>query len=441
MSQELQQGSNSALADRADISIGLGWEPERPGGQDADPSAFLLNQAGRVGSDEDFVFYNNPDSRCASVHLTPGAAPDRQQLRIRLSAVPARVEKIAVCLTLYGSGSFAGVRQLHIRVLDSKGVELMIFRPRTQGMVEAALILGEVYRRNNQWKFRAVGQGFAGGLAPLARNFGVNVADEPAAAPPPTPAPAAAPVLNKAPAVGALPTGSQPVYSQRAGLRYELLYPGAYTLARVDLPAGQQLRAQSDAMVAMSPTVDVAGKMEGGLLGGLGRLVTGENLFLQTLKASRGAGSVYVAPAAPGDVAAVELDGDGLIIQKDGFLACSEGVQVNTHMQNLAQGLFSGEGLFIMKANGRGLLLLESFGAIHRLDLRPGEQKIVDNGHLVAWSQTMDYRLELANSGIVAAFTSGEAIVCRFTGPGTVYIQTRRPQKFGVWLSRFLPGG
>jgi uncharacterized protein (TIGR00266 family) len=449
MSRELQQGANSPLPDAPEIVIGLGWEPERPGGQDADPSAFLLSQDGRVDGDEDFVFYNNPRSTCGSLHLLQGAAPDRQQFRIRLSGLPPRVERIAVCLTLSGGGSFAGVGQLHIRVLDEAGAECLIFRPQTQGMVEAALILGEIYQRNNQWKFRAVGQGFAGGLAPLARYFGVDVADEPAEPPPsappipavPPPPPGGAPRLTKAPATGALPSGSQPLYSQLAELSYELLYPGAYTLARVDLPQGRQLRAQSDAMVAMSPTVEVAGKMQGGWLGGVGRLLSGESLFLQTLSANRGPGSVYVAPSSPGDIAAVELDGEGLMIQKGGFLACTEGIEVNTQMQNLAQGLFSREGFFIVKAEGRGLLLLESYGAIHRMDLGPGEQKIVDNGHLVAWSRTMDYRLEAANLGIVAAMTSGEAIVCRFTGPGKLFIQTRQPRAFGVWISRLLPGG
>jgi len=460
MSRELQQGANSPLPDTPEIIIGLGWEPEQPYGQDADPSAFLLDRDGQVGGDEDFVFYNNPRSTCGSLHLLRGVAPDRQQFRIRLGSIPPRVERIAVCLTLSGGGSFAGVKQLHIRILSDAGAEQLIFRPQTQGMVEAALILGEVYLRNNQWKFRAVGQGFAGGLAPLARNFGVDVANEPtepspsSPSPPPPPPPApntfnsavpplpsvSAPRLDKAPATGALPSGSQPLYSQRAGLSYELLYPGAYTLARVDLPQGRQLRAQSDAMVAMSPTVEVAGQMRGGLLGGVGRLISGESLFLQTLSASRGPGSVYVAPSSPGDIVAVELDGDGLMIQKGGFLACTEEIEVNTQMQNLAQGLFSGEGFFIVKAEGRGLLLLESYGAIHRMELGPGEQKIVDNGHLVAWSRAMDYRLEAANIGIVASMTSGEAIVCRFTGPGNLFIQTRQPRAFGVWISRLLPG-
>lgn len=456
MTRELQQGGNIPLPDVPEIVIGIGWEPEKPGDQDVDPSAFLLGQNTRVSDDQDFVFYNNPRSFCASVQMAQGSAPDRRQFRIRLNSVPARVERIAVCLTLFGGGSLAKAQHLHIRVLDDRDVEQVTFRPSTRHMVETALILGEVYRRNKQWKFRAIGQGFAGGLDPLARHFGVEVEDDTAGQPAPaspTPPPPSSPptattppsgdgVLSiaKAPATGALPTGSQPAQSRVASLSYEILYRGAYALARVDLPQGRRLRAQSDAMVAMSPTVDVAGKMEGGLLGGLGRLVSGESLFLQTLSATRGAGSVYFAPASPGDIAAVEIDGEGLIIQRDGFLACSEGVQVNTQVQNIAKGLFSGEGFFILKAEGRGLVFLESYGAIHQMELQPGAQKIVDNGHLVAWSRSMDYRLEAASVGIVAALTSGENIVCRFTGPGKLLLQTRQPRRFGLWVSRLLPG-
>ncbi|EIC23005.1 TIGR00266 family protein [Thiorhodovibrio frisius] len=460
MSQELQQGANILLPAVESITLGVGWEPEHPGGQDADPSAFLLGQDERVGGDEDFVFYNNPRSSCGSLQLSQGQAPDRQGFQIRLGTVPARVHKIAFCLTLFGRVSLAAASSLHIRVLDPEGQELASFRPPTSQMRDAASILGEVYRRNNQWKFRAVGQGFAGGLGPLARNFGVDIADDDppsqaspsqappnqAKTPPATPVSRASAVgavgvlsMAKAPTTGVLPTGSQPVQSSVAGLTYEILYRGAYALARVDLPAGRQLRAQSDAMVAMSPTVEVAGKMEGGILGGLGRMVSGESLFLQTLSATRGAGSVYFAPSSPGDIAVVELNNEAMIIQKDGFLACTEEVQVNTQLQNLAQGLFSGEGFFVVGAEGRGLLFLESYGAIHEFNLGPGEQKIVDNGYLVAWSKNMGYRLEAANIGIVAALTSGEAIVCRFTGPGKILVQTRMARQFGLWISKFLP--
>jgi uncharacterized protein (AIM24 family) len=85
------------------------------------------------------------------------------------------------------------------------------------------------------------------------------------------------------------------------------------------------------------------------------------------------------------------------------------------------------------------MLLLNSFGAIHKIDLKPDQEYIVDNSHLVAWSGTTSYNIERAASGWVASFTSGEGFVCRFCGPGVVYIQSRNPGGFGAWLRRFIP--
>src|SRR5690606_23426743 len=118
---------------------------------------------------------------------------------------------------------------------------------------------------------------------------------------------------------------------------------------------------------------DVEGKMEGGVLGGLGRMLAGEKFFFQTLKANRGPGKVLIAPSLPGDLAFIELDGSvEYNIQKDGFLAGSDSVNINTKMQNLAQGFLSGEGFFILKAGGTGSLIIYSFGAIHEINLAPG---------------------------------------------------------------------
>jgi uncharacterized protein (TIGR00266 family) len=363
-----------------------------------------------------------------------------RRLRIVPGALSPAVSKVAVCLTLYGGGSFAQASRIEVRVRDAAGAELARFSPPTAGMQEAALILCEVYRHQDGWKFRAVAQGFAGGLGPLASHFGVDIGTDQ-----PTTEVAAPPQSrgwgNTAPATGAPPSAGETLHCAASGLDYAILYRGAFALARVDLPPGQQIKAQSDAMVAMSPTLAVDSTTQGGLLSGLTRLVSGESFFLQTLTAARGAGSVYFAPAAPGDIAAVEVQpADGLVIARGAFLACSQGVEVSSKMQNIAKGLFSGEGFFILKAIGQGLVFLESFGAIHRLRLGPGEQKIIDNGHLVAWSASMQYGLELGNPGLVAAFTSGENIVCRFHGPGTVLIQTRQPGQFGRWLSPLLPG-
>lgn len=223
-------------------------------------------------------------------------------------------------------------------------------------------------------------------------------------------------------------------------MKAKILYPGTNSLIRVDLEKGEQLKAESDAMVAMSATVDVGGKLEGGIMAGLGRMLAGEKFFFQSLTASRGPGHVLLAPATPGDVALIEMDGSiEYNIQKDGFLAGSEGVEVSTKMQNLAQGLLSGEGFFILRVKGRGTLAISSFGAIHEINLAPGEEITVDNAHLVAWPTTTTYKMDKASKGWISSFTSGEGLVCRFTGPGKIYIQTRNTESFAGWVRQFIP--
>ena len=190
-------------------------------------------------------------------------------------------------------------------------------------------------------------------------------------------------------------------------------------------------------MVAMSGTVDVTGGIEGGFLRGLTRMVAGEKFFFQYLTASRGPGQVLLAHSLPGGIVDVELDGSyGLRVQKDGFLAATDGIEINTKMQNLIAGLFSGEGLFILNVSGRGTVFLSSYGAIHALNLAAGEEMIIDNGHLVAWADYMQYSIEKASNGWISSIMSGECLVCRFKGPGVVLIQTRNPTGLKGLISR-----
>jgi len=223
-------------------------------------------------------------------------------------------------------------------------------------------------------------------------------------------------------------------------MKYELLYPGAFTMLKVNLEAKESVKAEAGAMVSMSNTIDVEGKLEGGILGGLGRMLSGEKFFFQNLVASRGPGEALLAHGIPGDIQAIQLDGSvPYIVQKDGFFAGSQELHVETSMQNLAKGIFSGEGFFVIKVSGQGILFVSSYGAIHPIDVPPGQEVIIDNGHLVAWPQTMNYKLEKASSGWISSFTSGEGLVCRFSGPGRVLIQTRNPGGFGDWIRQFIP--
>jgi uncharacterized protein (TIGR00266 family) len=212
-------------------------------------------------------------------------------------------------------------------------------------------------------------------------------------------------------------------------------------MVRVDLASGETVKAESGAMVAAAPTIDVESKMEGGFLGALSRrMLTGEKFFFQTLRASRGPGEVLLAPTVPGDIVILELDGvNEYMVQKDGFLAGAEGIKIESRMQSLSRGLLGGEGFFLLRISGQGQLIINSFGAVHKIELKPNEEYIVDNSHLVAWTATTSYTIEKAAAGWIASFTSGEGLVCRFRGPGVVYIQSRNPGGFGAWIRQFIP--
>jgi len=222
-------------------------------------------------------------------------------------------------------------------------------------------------------------------------------------------------------------------------MEYKILYPGAFAMIEANLKQGEKIKAEYDAMVAMSSTFEIDGNIEGGVLAGLGRMLAGEKFFFQTISANRGSGSVLISPSFPGDIIDIELDNTyDLIVQKDGFLAATEGININTKMQNLMQGLFSGEGFFTLKLSGTGIAFINSYGSIHAINLDEGQTYVVDNQHLVAWPGYMQYEITKASKGWISSFTSGEALVCKFRGPGVVFIQTRNPQGFGRWAKSLI---
>nr|WP_145486726.1 MULTISPECIES: TerD family protein [Streptomyces] len=197
MSTTLAKGGNVSLSRQAPgltaVTVGLGWQADP--GYEPDGSALLCDATGRVLSDEHFVFFNNPTSPDGSVrHDGQGrpAGADDQRIRIDLTRLPDAVEKVVFPVSLYdaaGRGhTFGQVRRAHIRVLDQDGDTELARYEVTGGALgqETALVLGELYRHGAEWKFRAVGQGYASGLAGIASDYGVTVLGE-AAAPEPAP--------------------------------------------------------------------------------------------------------------------------------------------------------------------------------------------------------------------------------------------------------------
>jgi uncharacterized protein (TIGR00266 family) len=222
------------------------------------------------------------------------------------------------------------------------------------------------------------------------------------------------------------------------GYRYEILHQPAFSLAVVQLQAEQSLLAESGAMVSMSANVELQSQMKGGLMGALKRAAGGESAFVSTFTARGGSGEVTLAPGAPGDIAAIELSNQLFYVQSSSYLAGDASLTVDTKWGG-AKSFFGGEGLFVLQVTGTGLLLLSSFGAIHRKKLGPGEKYVVDTGHLVAWEGTTQYTLRKAASGFFRSMTSGEGMVAEFTGPGELLIQTRNLQAFAGLLKPFFP--
>lgn len=220
-------------------------------------------------------------------------------------------------------------------------------------------------------------------------------------------------------------------------MKYEILYQPTFSVARILLDLGMGVRAESGAMVSMSPTVELQSKAAGGLGKVFGRMLGGESVFQSTYTAKQGPGEVILAPATPGDIMPIHLQGNSLVVSSGCYLAGDLSLEMETITS--VRGLFGGEGLFMLRMKGVGTLLISAFGAIHTVQLQPGHQYMVDSGHVVAFTDGMQHDVTRAARGLLGSLTSGEGFVFRFSGPGTIYIQTRTPAGFAGWLSRFMP--
>lgn len=191
MAISLTKGGNVSLTKEAPgitkTTVGLGWNPRVTDGAafDLDAIAFLVNENGRVRADNDFIFFNNLKSSDGSVvhngdNRTGEGAGDDETLSVDLSKVPADVAKVIFAVTIYEgqarSQNFGQVANAYIRVSnDAGGSEIARYDLSEDSSTETAMIFGELYKHGSEWKFRAIGQGFAGGLGPLAASYGVAV--------------------------------------------------------------------------------------------------------------------------------------------------------------------------------------------------------------------------------------------------------------------------
>ncbi len=219
------------------------------------------------------------------------------------------------------------------------------------------------------------------------------------------------------------------------------------------LSQGETIIAERDAMAAMSGTIDIIAKARGGFLASLARsAVTGESFYLQEITATRGGGTVMLAPRYPGEVRVIALANESWMLSDGTFLGCDPSLTLETSRNSSWGAALVGNtgGLFMLKVSGTGSLVISSVGAIHELVVKPGEELIVDSGHAIAWPAHLEMRASLStnqNAGlfgkVLGAAKSGEGVVLRFSGGATggrILISSRSRKSLIDWIESFLPG-
>ncbi|MDY7021916.1 MAG: TIGR00266 family protein [Cyanobacteriota bacterium] len=210
-------------------------------------------------------------------------------------------------------------------------------------------------------------------------------------------------------------------------ITYQIEHSPSYASLRLDLKPHQTVIVESGAMAAMDSCIKMQSQLKGGLMKGVGRMLSGESLFLSEFRAENQPGQLFLSPGIPGDILHYSLQGNGLMIQSSGFVASGDRVNLDTNFQGF-KGFFSGESLFLIRATGEGDIWLNSYGAI--LEISVDGDYVVDTGYIVAFEDTLDYSVEiiggLAFKNLKTGILGGEGLVCRFRGQGKLWIQSRQ---------------
>jgi len=221
-------------------------------------------------------------------------------------------------------------------------------------------------------------------------------------------------------------------------MEVKILYSPSYSIANVKLEPDEQIQVESGAMVSTSFGVNIETKATGGFSKALGRsMLGGESFFMNTFTAPANGGEINLAPSLPGDMFVLEIDNQTMLVQSGSYCASSMGINIDTKWGG-AKTFFASEGLILLKATGKGKLILSSYGAIHEINLAPEEKYIVDTGHFVAFDESLGFVVKKVG-GLKSTMLSGEGLVVELTGPGKALLQTRSVNAFLSWLIPKLP--
>jgi uncharacterized protein (TIGR00266 family) len=204
-------------------------------------------------------------------------------------------------------------------------------------------------------------------------------------------------------------------------MKQEIKSKPDFAFLSLQLNSGEQVITESGSMVGMTTELTMETNMKGGLKGALKRALGGESLFMNTYTATADNQRLDLAPATPGDVEHLALDGNSVLVQSGSYMSSTPGIEVDSKWAG-ARGFFGGEGLFMLRCSGQGDLWISSYGAIHAIDVHG--TYVVDTGHIVAFDDCLSYELK-SIGGLKSLLFSKEGLVCEFSGQGRLWIQTR----------------
>ncbi|PLV59104.1 TIGR00266 family protein [Thermotoga sp. KOL6] len=214
-------------------------------------------------------------------------------------------------------------------------------------------------------------------------------------------------------------------------MNYGIELKGSYSLLKIFLSPGESVKVEPGAMVYMKGDIEVNTSSGGSVWKALKRAILGGESFFMNTYTSHGNGEVGVAPELPGDIEVISLK-EELYVQSTSFLASDTSVDIDVSFGGF-KSFFAGEGIFLLKLLGFGDVAVSSFGGIKVIDLQPGEEITIDTGHVVAFDGTVNWNVRTFG-GLKSTIFGGEGLVCTFTGPGRVYIQTRNYSAFVKWI-------
>lgn len=216
-----------------------------------------------------------------------------------------------------------------------------------------------------------------------------------------------------------------------------LKHQPAFSLAVIALGPNEQIKVEPGAMVSHSDGLTTETAAQGGFLGGLKRMVAGESFFQNTWKAPASGGEILLTTSLLGDMVTLEIGGGEFLLASGAYVASEMGVSMDASWGG-SKGFFGGGGLVLLKVGGHGKLIASSFGAIEERTLAPGQKYIVDTGHIVGFSASVQFSVK-KSGGWKSTILGGEGLVCELTGPGRVLMQTRSDTGFVNWLVPKLP--